>query len=41
MKCKLCGGEAREIGYNRYRCIYCSHEFENVVVIIGQEEFTQ
>ena len=32
MKCKLCGGETKELGYNRYRCIYCSHEFENVVV---------
>ena len=32
MKCRLCGGEAKELGGNRYRCNYCAHEFEDVVV---------
>ena len=32
MKCKLCGGETQELGANRYRCKYCSHEFEDAIV---------
>lgn len=31
MKCKLCGGETKELGGNHYRCIYCGYEFENVI----------
>lgn len=32
MKCKLCGGETKELGANRYRCIYCAYEFEDAIV---------
>lgn len=31
MKCKLCGGETKELSANHYRCIYCGYEFEGVV----------
>ena len=35
MKCKLCGGEAKELGGNRYRCNYCAHEFEGVIETVN------
>ena len=35
MKCKLCGGETKELGVNRYRCVYCGYEFEGVVASEG------